>query len=117
MEQQKKGKSGQLVDPRPEQVEGGDVKIRITPQLIHDIFDEYPVVAKAYNENVPEKVCCWVIYRETALKGLAALRGAVLDAIFSVQVIQRTPRLHSIGCHAACCQGRSHLRQVPGERR
>ncbi|KAG6831678.1 hypothetical protein H0H92_008321 [Tricholoma furcatifolium] len=52
---QKKGKSGQLVDPRPEAVDGGEIKIRITPQLVHDIFDEYPVVAKAYSENVPAK--------------------------------------------------------------
>jgi transcription initiation factor TFIIH subunit 1 len=37
-------------------VEGGEVKIVITPQLVHDIFDEYPVVAKAYDENVPSKV-------------------------------------------------------------
>ncbi|KAI3618609.1 transcription factor tfiih complex subunit tfb1 [Moniliophthora roreri] len=55
-EAQKKGKPGQLVDPRPETVEGGEIKIRITPQLVHDIFDEYPVVAKAYNDNVPSKV-------------------------------------------------------------
>ncbi|KAG6903111.1 hypothetical protein C0995_006298 [Termitomyces sp. Mi166 len=55
-EAQKKGKSGQLVDPRPEAVEGGEIKIRITPQLVHDIFDEYPVVAKAYSENVPSKL-------------------------------------------------------------
>ncbi|KAF8638041.1 hypothetical protein AX16_010673 [Volvariella volvacea WC 439] len=52
-ESQRKGKPGRLVDPRPETVEGGEIKIRITPQLVHDIFDEYPVVAKAYNENVP----------------------------------------------------------------
>jgi transcription initiation factor TFIIH subunit 1 len=37
-------------------VDGGEVKIVITPQLVHDIFDEYPVVAKAYDENVPSKV-------------------------------------------------------------
>ncbi|KAF5325666.1 hypothetical protein D9611_000372 [Ephemerocybe angulata] len=55
-ESQRKGKSGQLVDPRPETVEGGETKIRITPQLVHDIFDEYPVVAKAYNENVPQNL-------------------------------------------------------------
>ncbi|KAG7098746.1 hypothetical protein E1B28_000656 [Marasmius oreades] len=55
-EGQKKGKPGQLVDPRPETVEGGEVKIRITPQLVHDIFDEYPVVARAYNDNVPSKL-------------------------------------------------------------
>lgn len=56
MEGQQKGKPGQIVDPRPEAVEGGEVRIRITPQLVHDIFDEYPVVAKAYNDNVPHKV-------------------------------------------------------------
>ncbi|KJA20706.1 hypothetical protein HYPSUDRAFT_188287 [Hypholoma sublateritium FD-334 SS-4] len=55
-ESQKKGKSGQLVDPRPEAVEGGEIKIRITPQLVHDIFDEYPIVAKAYGDNVPNKL-------------------------------------------------------------
>ncbi|KAH9083858.1 hypothetical protein EDB83DRAFT_2512159 [Lactarius deliciosus] len=37
-------------------VEGGEVKIVITPQLVHDIFDEYPVIAKAYDENVPSKL-------------------------------------------------------------
>ncbi|KAG7446276.1 uncharacterized protein BT62DRAFT_986844 [Guyanagaster necrorhizus] len=55
-ESQRKGKPGQLVDPRPETVEGGEVKIRITPQLVHDIFDEYPVVAKAYSDTVPDKL-------------------------------------------------------------
>ncbi|KIL65942.1 hypothetical protein M378DRAFT_192221 [Amanita muscaria Koide BX008] len=53
---QKKGKPGQIVDPRPETVEGGEIKIRITPQLIRDIFDEYPVVEKAHKENVPTKL-------------------------------------------------------------
>lgn len=55
-ENQKRGKSGQLVDPRPQSVEGGEIKIIITPQLVHDIFEEYPVVAKAYSDNVPKKV-------------------------------------------------------------
>lgn len=54
-ENQHKGKPGQLVDPRPETVDG-ETKILITPQLTHDIFDEYPVVAKAHSENVPNKV-------------------------------------------------------------
>ncbi|KAF8348312.1 hypothetical protein F5887DRAFT_1255480 [Amanita rubescens] len=55
-ESQKKGKPGQIVDPRPETVDGGEIKIRITPQLIRDIFDEYPVVEKAHKENVPSKL-------------------------------------------------------------
>ena len=54
-EKQKKGKPGQLVDPRPQTVDG-EIKMVITPQLVHDIFEEYPVVAKAYTENVPNKV-------------------------------------------------------------
>ncbi|PSR81186.1 hypothetical protein PHLCEN_2v6521 [Hermanssonia centrifuga] len=54
-ESQKKGKPGQLVDPRPQTVDG-EIKIVITPQLVHDIFEEYPVVAKAYSENVPNKL-------------------------------------------------------------
>ncbi|KAI0733145.1 hypothetical protein C8Q72DRAFT_773128 [Fomitopsis betulina] len=52
---QKRGKPGQLVDPRPQTVDG-EVKIIITPQLVHDIFEEYPVVAKAYSDNVPSKL-------------------------------------------------------------
>ncbi|KAH7929824.1 hypothetical protein BV22DRAFT_1056017 [Leucogyrophana mollusca] len=55
-ESQKRGRPGQLVDPRPQTVEGGEVKIVITPQLVHDIFEEFPVVAKAYNDNVPNKL-------------------------------------------------------------
>ncbi|PFH53830.1 hypothetical protein AMATHDRAFT_137016 [Amanita thiersii Skay4041] len=55
-ESQRKGKPGQIVDPRPETVDGGEIKIRITPQLIRDIFDEYPVVEKAHRENVPSKL-------------------------------------------------------------
>lgn len=43
-------------------MEGGEIKIRITPQLVHDIFDEYPVVAKAYSDNVPSKVMCLPIH-------------------------------------------------------
>ncbi|KAI0789118.1 hypothetical protein C8Q75DRAFT_719004 [Abortiporus biennis] len=54
-EGQKRGKPGQLVDPRPQTVDG-EVKIVITPQLVHDIFEEYPVVQKAYSENVPNKL-------------------------------------------------------------
>ncbi|KAH9016956.1 hypothetical protein EDB85DRAFT_1874739, partial [Lactarius pseudohatsudake] len=48
---QKKGRPGQLVDPRPQAVEGGENKIVIAPQLVHDVFDEYPVAAKAYDET------------------------------------------------------------------
>ncbi|RDX55046.1 hypothetical protein OH76DRAFT_1372618 [Lentinus brumalis] len=54
-ENQKRGKPGQLVDPRPTSVDG-EVKIVITPQLVHDIFEEFPIVARAYSDNVPAKL-------------------------------------------------------------
>ncbi|KIP08401.1 hypothetical protein PHLGIDRAFT_29570 [Phlebiopsis gigantea 11061_1 CR5-6] len=54
-ESQRKGKSGQLVDPRPQTVDG-EIKIVITPQLKLDIFEEYPVVKKAFEENVDKKL-------------------------------------------------------------
>ena len=34
----------------------GEIKIVITPQLKLDIFEEYPVVKKAFEENVDKKV-------------------------------------------------------------
>jgi hypothetical protein len=103
-ESQRKGKPGQLVDPRPETVEGGEIKIRITPQLVHDIFDEYPVVATAYNDVVPSKVCNITLdlnlYVDLRSK---ALRRRVLEAIFSIKTLQRASCFHSIfGCPARC---------------
>ena len=53
---QRKGRSGEMVDPRPELGDGGEVTVKITPQLIKEIFEEYPAVLRAYNENVPEPV-------------------------------------------------------------
>lgn len=50
------GRSAQIVDPRPEQTESGDIRITLTKNLIKDIFDQYPIVQKAYNDNVPEPV-------------------------------------------------------------
>ncbi|WAR61746.1 hypothetical protein PtB15_12B436 [Puccinia triticina] len=50
---QKTGRSAQMVDPRPETTESGDIRISITPQMIRDIFEQYPIVQRAYNENVP----------------------------------------------------------------
>ena len=55
-EKQKQGRPGTLVDPRPETLPNGEIKIVITPQLVHDIFDEFPIVAQAYSDNVPSKV-------------------------------------------------------------
>ncbi|SCV69839.1 BQ2448_1233 [Microbotryum intermedium] len=52
-EAQLRGKSAAMVDLRPETSESGEVTVKITPTQIADIFAEYPMVLKAYNENVP----------------------------------------------------------------
>jgi len=54
---QKKGKSSRLVDPKPSLSTTGDMKVIMTPQLALDIFEEWPVVARAFRENVPSKAC------------------------------------------------------------
>jgi transcription initiation factor TFIIH subunit 1 len=53
---QKQGRNAIIVDPRPEQGENGETKIKLSQQLIKDIFEQYPIVAKVYNDNVPEPV-------------------------------------------------------------
>ncbi|SGY13744.1 BQ5605_C010g05962 [Microbotryum silenes-dioicae] len=59
-EAQLRGKSAAMVDLRPETSESGEVTVKITPTQIADIFAEYPMVLKAYNENVPVPVECWL---------------------------------------------------------
>ncbi|CAI2164513.1 19370_t:CDS:10 [Funneliformis geosporum] len=53
---QQKGRSSTMPNLRPVTEEGGEAKINITPQLIHEIFEEYPRVKAAYDENVPDKI-------------------------------------------------------------
>lgn len=36
--------------------ERGDIKITITPERAQQIFIEFPVVKRAYDENVPDPV-------------------------------------------------------------
>ncbi|KAL1743376.1 hypothetical protein HDZ31DRAFT_83465 [Schizophyllum fasciatum] len=92
MQNQKRGKSGQLVDPKPQTIDG-EAKIVITPQLVHDIFDEYPIVQTAYAENVPEKLSeaqFWKRYfssklfhaHQASIRSSAAQFVAKEDAIF-----------------------------------
>lgn len=62
---QRPGKPSTLVDPRPTSSQAGEFTITITPQLVHDIFQEYPVVQKAYVENVPNPLSetdFWIRY-------------------------------------------------------
>jgi transcription initiation factor TFIIH subunit 1 len=63
---QKKGKSSRLVDPKPALSTTGDMKVIMTPQLALDIFEEWPVVARAFRENVSSKVWLSSIVRREA---------------------------------------------------
>ena len=53
---QQKGRSSTMPNLRPVTEEGGEAKINITPQLINEIFEEYPRVKIAYDKNVPNRV-------------------------------------------------------------
>jgi transcription initiation factor TFIIH subunit 1 len=51
-----RGKSGEMVDPKTVTGQNGEVTVKITPGLIREIFEEFPVVLQAYNDNVPQPV-------------------------------------------------------------
>ncbi|ORX62646.1 hypothetical protein DM01DRAFT_1002662 [Hesseltinella vesiculosa] len=55
-EGKQKGKSSRLVELKPGQQEGSDIKYTLTSQMIHNIFSEYPSVKRAYDTNVPDKL-------------------------------------------------------------
>ena len=68
--EQKQGRQGQLADPHPTQNESGELKINITPQLIRELFEQYPVLTRAYDENVPTKLdetTFWMRYFQSKL--------------------------------------------------
>lgn len=72
------------MDPRTETVDG---VIQLTPQLIHDTFEQYPVVAKAYHETVPSKVSGAISSLQcNNINSYAnkAHGGRILDALFSL---------------------------------
>lgn len=90
-----------MVDPRPETVDG-ETKIVMTPQMIHDIFDEYPVIAKAHRENVPSKVGLLFFRFSELLSSECVVDGIrVLDALFQVEALPCPPRFYSVDCCAA----------------
>lgn len=45
-----------MVDPKPETGEGGEIRVKITATMIREIFETFPEVARAYGENVPDKL-------------------------------------------------------------
>jgi hypothetical protein len=113
---QQRGRPGALVDPRPETVDG-EVKIVITPQLVHDIFEEYPVVATVYAENVPNEARAAPRLARRADGCAVAVRSRVLDALFPEQALQRAPRVSTLGRGAACCPSGPCFRSLPREGR
>jgi len=91
-ERQKQGRPGTLVDPRPETLPSGEIKIVITPQLVHDIFDEFPIVAQAYSDNVPSKLTeasFWQRYFQSKLffSHQASIRSAATQHVVKADQI------------------------------
>lgn len=68
-----KGKSGEMVDPKTVTGQNGEVTVKITPALIREIFEEFPVVLRAYNDNVPDPVRSPRLFLPRCL--LTSLRG------------------------------------------
>ncbi|CAE6403349.1 unnamed protein product [Rhizoctonia solani] len=71
IERQRKGRPTQMLELRGAGTnEKGDIKITITPERAQQIFIEYPVVKRAYDENVPDPlspVDFWTRYLSSKL--------------------------------------------------
>lgn len=68
--EQRAGRNARLADPKPTPNEAGEVKLSITPELIRDLFEQFPVVARAYEENVPNNLdegAFWTRYFQSKL--------------------------------------------------
>ncbi|SNX86709.1 related to TFB1 - subunit of RNA polymerase II transcription initiation factor TFIIH [Melanopsichium pennsylvanicum] len=68
--EQRAGRNARLADPKPTPNEAGEMKLSITPELIRDLFEQFPIVARAYEENVPTKLdegAFWTRYFQSKL--------------------------------------------------
>ncbi len=86
-ENQKRGKPGQFVDSRPTFVDG-ELKIVITNQSVHDIFEKFPIVARAYSDSVLAQVThiCGS-YARCMTDPRKAVGGRVLKRLLSAQAL------------------------------
>ena len=50
---QRKGRVATIQGPQLQTTAAGETRISVTPEIIREIFEVYPVVQRAYNENVP----------------------------------------------------------------
>ncbi|KAF8304970.1 hypothetical protein DL93DRAFT_2089951, partial [Clavulina sp. PMI_390] len=89
MAAQRKGKSSEIVAPRLKTGENGQILLTLTPQLLSDIFEEFPIVLQAYSDNVPNSLTeaeFWERYFSSKLfdRHRASSRNSVAkeDAIF-----------------------------------
>ncbi|KAN0062955.1 RNA polymerase II transcription factor B subunit 1 [Thecaphora frezii] len=70
MLEQRQGRNARLADPKPTPNEAGEMKLSITAELIRDLFEQFPVVARAFEENVPAKLdesAFWTRYFQSKL--------------------------------------------------
>ena len=68
--EQRQGRNARLADPKPTPNEAGEMKLSITPELIRDLFEQFPVVRRAFDENVPAKMdesSFWTRYFQSKL--------------------------------------------------
>ncbi|GEM07887.1 RNA polymerase II transcription factorb subunit 1 [Rhodotorula toruloides] len=88
-----KGKSGEMVDPKTVTGQNGEVTVKITPGLIRDIFEEFPVVLRAYNDNVPDpldEAQFWTRYFQSKLfNRYRTTNRAAVDAIKDDPIFDR----------------------------
>lgn len=68
--EQRQGRNARIADPRPTADESGEMRINLTPDLIRDTLAQNPVVARAYEENVPtvmDEASFWKRYYSSKL--------------------------------------------------
>ncbi|KAI0031749.1 hypothetical protein K488DRAFT_51454 [Vararia minispora EC-137] len=78
---QQKGRPGQLLDLRPE-MKDGKYNLTLTPAKMQQLFNDYPVVKKAYDENVPHNVKeedFWIRFLKSKLH--SALQASIRSTV------------------------------------
>lgn len=90
---QKKGKPSEILVPKVNTTEDGKTTLSLTAQTLADIFEEFPIVADAYAENVPPVRFIldfqWnlgILVAQRSFR-LVVERGGVLGAIFQFQTV------------------------------
>ena len=61
---QRKGKASVLIDPRPGGATSGTMKVTMTPATATAIFESWPIVERAFRDNVPGNVGHLTAYSE-----------------------------------------------------